>query len=36
MKLVCYIVCMIMVCMVIVLATNETKIAKKEAYLDGY
>lgn len=23
-------------CMVIVLATNETKIAKKEAYLDGY
>lgn len=31
MKLVCYIVCMIMVCMVIVLATNETKIAKKEA-----
>lgn len=36
MKLVCYIVCMIMVCMVIVLATNETKIVKKEAYLDGY
>lgn len=36
MKLVCYIVCVSMICIVIALTTKEKEIEKKEAYLNGY
>lgn len=36
MKLVCYIVCVSMICIVIALAKKEKEIAKEEAYWDGF
>mgnify|MGYP002656650039 FL=1 len=36
MKLVCYIVCVSMICIVIALTKKEKEIAKEEAYWDGF
>lgn len=36
MKLVCYIVCVSMICIVIALAKKEKEIAKEESYWDGF